>query len=152
MQVRIKVVALAAVAAAALSIVTTEGVAATQGREGHPQAHPEYLAGCKGSTCTGKNPHTTGCDKDATTIAQATAPGGGLIVSLRRSRACGAAWAYAPNKWESYSFRLERRNGAPYVETASFQRPTYTPMAGTSGYRACAISFDGGSKACTRWF
>ncbi len=57
---------------------------------------PASAAPCSGSSCNGRDPHTTGCDVGARTIDEFTSPADGYMrVELRYSSACYAAWARA---------------------------------------------------------
>ena len=47
---------------------------------------------CHGSTCTGKDPQTSGCGVDATTMDSFTTDDGVFYVELRWSYTCWAAW------------------------------------------------------------
>lgn len=49
-----------------------------------------HAASCYGSSCLGKDPQTEGCSADATTLAQASDPGGTLVIQVRYSSACSA--------------------------------------------------------------
>lgn len=119
-------------------------------------AHAQSVAsgGCKGSSCTGKNPHSTKCDQGAKTLDRVKSAGGGPEVQLRMSAKCSAAWAYVPKGFDGFRFRLQVNKGVTYVESASFNRVMYTPMVWSSyRYRACVEHFDGagGDWACTKW-
>src|SRR3954451_22106524 len=48
---------------------------------------------CKGKSCTGKDPQTMGCEKDAKVTASRRPGGGGPKVELRYSKKCRAGWA-----------------------------------------------------------
>ncbi|PZF99757.1 DUF2690 domain-containing protein [Micromonospora deserti] len=74
-----------ALAAITLSVTIT-GTAAVAG------APPAAAATCYGSSCVGKNPRTTGCDKDAFTVNSVFASPYRRI-DLRHSRICNTRWA-----------------------------------------------------------
>jgi hypothetical protein len=52
-------------------------------------------AGCYASSCNGKDPHATGCDRDAQTVASAT--DGTAQIHLRWSNTCQANWTQILN-------------------------------------------------------
>ncbi|MEU6523003.1 DUF2690 domain-containing protein [Streptomyces sp. NPDC046924] len=115
---------------------------------------------CKGASCNGKNPNTTGCDKDAVTPAGAVARsdgGGPPPVQMRYSKKCNAVWArfeYAANS--SFRGKLEIKNRNPYVFHASPNYAAYTTMVNADlATRPCVEHYDGvgGSWACTKkWY
>ncbi|EFE72515.1 predicted protein [Streptomyces viridosporus ATCC 14672] len=114
---------------------------------------------CKGASCNGKNPNTTGCDKDAVTPAGAVArsAGGGPAVQMRYSKMCNAVWARFESAANSnFRGKLEIKNGKPYVFHASPNYPAYTKMVNASlATRPCVEHYDGagGSWACTeKWY
>ncbi|MFF9347720.1 DUF2690 domain-containing protein [Streptomyces sp. NPDC014734] len=114
-------------------------------------------AGCKGASCTGKDPHVTTCDRGAETLDHAHSAGGGPVVQLRVSARCSSAWAYVPKGFDGYRFGLQARKknakSLNYVESASFNRVMYTSMVWSSyQYRACVEHYGSGGKwACTPW-
>ena len=62
---------------------------------GHRPAQDEALAalpgaGCSGTSCQGRDPYASGCDRDAVTAGSVDLDS--LIVQLRYSRRCGTAW------------------------------------------------------------
>ncbi|MFK0118992.1 DUF2690 domain-containing protein [Streptomyces sp. NPDC090994] len=116
-------------------------------------------AACTGASCNGKNPHTTGCDKDAVTPSGAVArsAGGGPAVQLRYSKKCNAVWArFGSTANDAWRGKLDIRNGKPYVFHASPNHAAYSAMVNAGlATRPCVEHYDGvgGSWACTKkWY
>lgn len=108
--------------------------------------------GCKGKSCTGKNPHTMGCDRDAKTIATKVPGGGGPKVQLRYSKKCDAAWARLATNTPSWPFMLAVKNHKNYVEYGSSLYRAYTQMAGRPlKYKACVKGYSSDHWYCTSW-
>lgn len=122
-------------------------------------ATPASAATCRGGSCTGKDPQSTGCSADGTTVVE-TGNERPFRVQLRFSETCRAAWArgsYAT----SLTISVERRAvGSSTVNTrytwvsppASAGGRDYTNMISWIApyeYRACAN--DGVLTACTGW-
>jgi Protein of unknown function (DUF2690) len=83
---------------AAAAVVTALAVAVTVGTV---PARADALPGgvsCYGDYCSGQDPVTTGCDKDAVTIASVEVDNGGGQVDLRWSPTCQTNWA----RWQQY--------------------------------------------------
>jgi hypothetical protein len=140
-------------------------------------ATPAFAASCWQSSCTGKDPHSTGCDNDAVDAVppnQYWAPGGNFSVSLRRSNACSVRWTrlimddYLPTCCNSIRIMVVRQQwtlGNWYtanVETklvppginGRFWTPM-TPKMGTDRHQFCYRfeTPDGhaGSWHCSEW-
>ncbi|WP_242645934.1 DUF2690 domain-containing protein [Streptomyces triculaminicus] len=109
-------------------------------------------AGCAGNTCTGKNPHSQGCDQGADVLDRAIPSGGGPRVELRRSKRCSAAWArFDGPANENWRAKLDIQGRKPVIIHASQSYAAYTTMVGTSSrYRACIEEY-GGGWTCTKW-
>ncbi|WP_406498602.1 YjfA family protein [Streptomyces sp. NBC_00846] len=154
-RVRITTAVTAMAAVGALVVPSVQAHAAPRSKTEVPaQAQSLAAAGCKGSSCTGKNPHSTKCDQGAKTLDRVKSAGGGPVVQLRVSSKCSAAWAYVPKGFDGFRFKLQVHKGVTYVESASFTRVMYTPMVWSSyRYRACVEHYDGvgGDWACTKW-
>ncbi|MBV1947118.1 DUF2690 domain-containing protein [Streptomyces sp. BV129] len=109
-------------------------------------------AGCRGSACDGKNPHTTGCDKGATDLRPAIRGEGGPGLHLRVSSRCSAAWVLfgkGDDAWEGW---IQIRKGGSYPVHASPSRPAYSLMVGTShAYRACKKNITDDGRVCGAW-
>ena len=54
---------------------------------------PASAVSCWGDWCSGRDPSSTGCDRDATTVAHRTWAGTGLRLEMRYSRTCKTQWA-----------------------------------------------------------
>jgi hypothetical protein len=107
---------------------------------------------CEGKSCTGKNPQTTGCEKDAKTIATKSPGGGGPTVQLRYSKKCRSAWARLASKTPSWAFMLSVKDHPNYVELGSSEYKAYTQMAGKPlKYRACVKGWSSDKWYCTGW-
>lgn len=66
-------------------------------------------ATCSGNACSGQNPNSTGCDANASTIAQlyVSVPNGGgtyyyELVEVRKSNICTTKWAKTTNLESSF--------------------------------------------------
>ncbi|MFD7555153.1 DUF2690 domain-containing protein [Streptomyces sp. NPDC059835] len=109
--------------------------------------------GCTGNSCTGKNPHTQRCDRDAKTIAIAHNPEGPSAY-LRYSAACTAAWVISDKGDGAWRFKLDIKRSKPYVEQASPHYNAYTAMVSAhKAYRACYEAHTGRPNdwECTSW-
>ena len=106
---------------------------------------------CKGMSCTGKNPQTMGCGKDARTIATSRPGGGGPKVELRYSKKCRGAWARL-QRTPSWAFMLDVKGHPNYTAYGSSQYRAYTKMAGKPlKYRACVKQWSSDAWNCTGW-
>src|SRR4051812_15510719 len=74
---------------------------------------------CRGSSCSGKDPHATGCDTDARTVGRVRPAGGGPLIQLRYSRKCRAAWSRMRDHSEGWLFKLEVKHGPTYTGAGS---------------------------------
>ncbi|MFD5503742.1 DUF2690 domain-containing protein [Streptomyces sp. NPDC127061] len=111
----------------------------------------DAAATCRGKACDGKNPHTTGCDKDARNLGDPIRAGGGPAVQLRTSSRCSAAWVTIEKGDHGWKGWIQIRDGALYHVNATASRPAYSLMVGTShAYRACKEDSDGG-QICGAW-
>lgn len=109
-------------------------------------------ASCRGRSCTGKNPQTTGCEKDARTIDRVRPGGGGPRVELRYSPTCRAAWARIQKANPSWDFKIEGRGGPRHTGHASLRYRVYTKMIGKpKKFRACVAQYSSDAWTCTRW-
>lgn len=99
---------------------------------------PVSAAGCYGSTCTGLNPNTMGCDADATTAGSYTYSGGNKVEN-RQSVACDAEWERTTNLSGGYRYAAGSiRYGPDFAYHQSISSPgmiahgqkVYTPMKG----------------------
>ena len=117
-------------------------------------ANNTLAAGCYGSSCTGLNPHTLGCDNDAKTGPSKTVSENGgqnkAKVENRYSVVCNAEWERTRNKSSGsrYAAGSIRYGCANYCYHQSVSSPgpisynqvVYTPMIGPDTYtdtRSC---------------
>ncbi|MFH8837213.1 DUF2690 domain-containing protein [Streptomyces sp. NPDC017868] len=109
-------------------------------------------AGCRGSACDGKNPHTTRCDQGASDLRPAIRGEGGPDLRLRVSSRCSAAWVLfnkGDDAWEGW---IQISGGGSYPVHASPSRPAYSLMVGTSHrYRACKKNVTDNGHVCGAW-
>jgi hypothetical protein len=99
---------------------------------------PALAVGCYGSTCTGLNPNSMGCDADATTAGGYTYSGGNRVEN-RQSNACDAEWERTRNWSGGYRYAAGSiRYGPDFAYHQSVSSPgmiadrqqVYTPMKG----------------------
>src|ERR1041384_2244002 len=79
-------------AAAAAAILATGMVFG-----GLATAAPVEAATCFGASCTGKYPHTTGCDTAGVATIEKREATSYVDVLLQHSSGCGTFWAWASN-------------------------------------------------------
>ena len=70
---------------------------------GLTSAVPASAVTCYGDYCSGQDPHATGCDSDAYTLASANIPSTQSPVELRWSPTCKTEWARVPASWGTHS-------------------------------------------------
>lgn len=115
------------------------------------------LAGCVGSSCTGKNPNTLGCGNDVYTVATKVPGTGGPMVELRYSPACQAYWARFESPVDiNWRIRVQGRKSdgtyVTYLANGSPKSQPYTLMVGTDlPARACVEDYFG-TWHCTAWY
>ncbi|MDT7781835.1 MAG: hypothetical protein QOF58_254 [Pseudonocardiales bacterium] len=107
--------------------------------------------GCYGSSCYGKDPQAMGCT-DAETL-DTIGDGGGIVVELRHSYACKAAWVRYQNHHAMY--------GAVYIKSLSTEgmaaRKDLGAYIGEEGWTGM-LSFDENVIGCSavysnnRWY
>jgi hypothetical protein len=112
------------------------------------QSHVAPLASCYAASCTGQDPHQTGCDQDATTI-DSTSNAEGTVL-LRWSNACQANWTTINNVpiWGA-NFWVENKAGQKQSYGWGFAGPAsgWTNMVNGHNILARACDDDG----CTGW-
>jgi hypothetical protein len=116
---------------------------------------PAFAATCSGSTCTGKNPSSTGCANDAITARSTSVDG--IAVELRYSPTCRAAWGRIRFGANPDRVKVENNIGQSYTATISSGNDVYTLMVNDAGIvaRACGTnvrSFAPDHTACTGWY
>lgn len=79
--------------------------------------------GCYGDYCSGMDPHSTGCDADAVTVASIYIGGTFSPIELRWSPTCKTNWARVPAAWGT---------GSPNQLLAT-QKPTGYTQRGVVG-------------------
>ncbi|MFE6737526.1 DUF2690 domain-containing protein [Streptomyces tubercidicus] len=109
-------------------------------------------ASCRGNACDGKNPHTTGCDRDARDLRPPIRGEGGPDLRLRVSSLCSAAWVLFDKGNDTWKGWIQIRGGDSYPVHASPYRPAYSRMVGTShAYRACKKNVTDEGHVCGIW-
>lgn len=103
-----------------------------------PAAHG--AAGCHAASCTGKNPNTTGCARNAVTARSTSVDG--VAVELRYSAACRSAWARIRNGGPGDRARVQNTIGQTYTATISSGNDVHTLMVNDAGIqsRACGTN------------
>jgi uncharacterized membrane protein len=161
---RIHIQALLTTAALALATAGSAMVA--------PAAHADPTPPCYGASCNGKDPQSTGCSSDASTVSSfgiggnmLPIDGGGAVVTIsyRYSGWCGANWAVAtvhnmfPDDAGEFWVENKLGNSAYYgFDTLSDYGNYWTNMVnGIPLARACVVdnvsfpSFQ--HPGCTAW-
>lgn len=117
------------------------------GNGGHCYVPPP----CKGASCVGQDPQALGCGgPNGSSLASATAPGGGATITLRWSAWCQANWANIDSSSWSDGW---------YVQTANNQLERYSGdgtwtfmVDGTQLARACIQGDGHANYSCTAWY
>ncbi|WP_369122438.1 DUF2690 domain-containing protein [Micromonospora deserti] len=132
---------------------------------------PAQAATCSGTSCVGKSPRTTGCDRDGERVRSIYFDEGYRSLSLVRSKACRAMWAlyvnnnsFGPNCWTwSEKLTVRRQLWTPYgwathstgsktVSADCVSRQWTTMLLNTADDRHRAeLTWPGGTKRTT-WF
>jgi hypothetical protein len=135
-------------------------------------ASPAAAASCSGSTCTGKDPHSTGCDASGVYTRKIRYNVGvdGATLELRHSTTCKAFWTRFTdddNIWGSWDIQIKEhvwsnnlqvwQLSRQYTSYAGFSGVHWTPMiSALSGrrYYACADPRATGGRQweCTSWY
>ncbi|MEU6005050.1 DUF2690 domain-containing protein [Streptomyces sp. NPDC047453] len=116
-------------------------------------ARPAPRATCSGASCTSVEPTTTVCEQDAATAY--TGRGYGVLVELRHSPRCHAAWARmhgtSPGDRVMLTFQHDEETSQEYRQQTG--KTAHTPMAHVddlAGVRACAIVEGRGTICATK--
>ncbi|MFC4499664.1 MULTISPECIES: helix-turn-helix domain-containing protein [Streptomyces] len=116
-----------------------------------PRSAPPSGVGCEGVTCTGKDAEAMGCSGDLVTTTD-SATVGTVLVEVRYSRTCGAAWGRITRAASGDEVRVTvgraQRTGTVTVPGDTI---AYTPMiAVTDARRATAcVVLASGERGCT---
>ncbi|WP_414635772.1 DUF2690 domain-containing protein [Actinophytocola sp.] len=95
------------------------------------------LASCYAQSCEGKWPDATGCAADAFTPRQNTSPEG-IIVELRYSPTCRAAWGRIRSGIPGDRVRVHSSDGSNYAREITSGSDTFTQMVNDAGLLAWA--------------
>jgi len=114
---------------------------------------------CYNTTCNGKDPSKTGCDKDAITLEDVIAHG--IRVRLIASTACDAAWAKGTSSGPCWDSEVSLRYYLPGEKASAARQtevfcPGYTYMIGFASYHVEACGEAPGAvvvqgRDCTVW-
>ncbi|QMU72645.1 XRE family transcriptional regulator [Streptacidiphilus sp. P02-A3a] len=106
-------------------------------------------AGCSGAACQGRDPHRTGCDRDAAVAGSVDVDT--LIIRLRYSHRCGAVWTEARGGTPGMSLGSLSISGDNGSVLATLPRPgagspvDHSPILAATGpdrAEACAVVDD----------
>ncbi|WP_203913051.1 DUF2690 domain-containing protein [Rhizocola hellebori] len=89
-------------------------------------AGPANAGGCYGSSCNGRNPQGL-CSADARTAKSVTTPYG-VLVELRYSPSCRAAWGRILNAYTNDVVVVDSTDGRSYTATVRFGKDAFTLM------------------------
>ena len=110
-------------------------------------------ASCYGSSCAGKNPSGTSCERDARTVGAMTVGGDGML-ELRYSPSCKANWGRFSTYWRSDLFNMNAGTGISYARVTSWNPGGRS--RGVADWRTNGLSatwwskmVDGTKRACT---
>ena len=127
-------------------------VLATVTATGHRPAQdavPAAAGACSGASCQGRDPYASGCDRGAVTAGSVDVDS--LIVQLRYSSRCGAAWTHAQGGELSMGLRSLSISGTDGSVLASIPAPgaaaptDHSPILATpdpNRVEACAVVDD----------
>ncbi|MFG6299446.1 BTAD domain-containing putative transcriptional regulator (plasmid) [Streptomyces rochei] len=104
---------------------------------------------CSGFECVGKDPERLGCHVGVWTAA--AVEHGQLLVELRYSPTCRAAWSRITGAGVGDVARVEEVRGESQERTLNYDQDTYSPMVEApypAAARACA-HLKNGQKVCT---
>lgn len=104
---------------------------------------------CQGIGCLGKDPQQSGCDSDARTLT--TANDGQVVLYVRYSSRCGAAWAKITNGSPGDTAVISTGSGERATALIHWGYDNYSPMVPAAGpdvtLRVCGSQPAG--QACT---
>ncbi|NEA47782.1 XRE family transcriptional regulator [Streptomyces sp. SID10815] len=106
--------------------------------------------GCTQAGCTGKDPGAMGCARDGQTLALDR--NGDMVVELRYSRTCGAAWGRITYAKPKAVVDVNNSSGTAEATPVHWGNDVYSPMAELSGEQtawACGTQPGGKSRTCT---
>ncbi|GAA5043924.1 helix-turn-helix domain-containing protein [Streptomyces similanensis] len=155
---------LIAAAVAAAAALTAAGLTishyVSDGREESPAAGGRAAdaaaaartdpVGCTQAGCTGKDPGAMGCARDGQTLALDR--NGDMVVELRYSRTCGAAWGRITYAKPKAVVDVNNSSGTAEATPVHWGNDVYSPMAELSGEQtawACGTQPGGKSRTCT---
>lgn len=90
---------------------------------------PPSTPQCHGASCEGQEPTAMGCGRDARTVRTTWLVG--LVVTLRHSPGCGAAWARIDNGTVGYQVRVSTPDGRSRSAEITWGQDVYTRMLAT---------------------
>ncbi|MFI2640359.1 DUF2690 domain-containing protein [Streptomyces sp. NPDC018610] len=127
------------------------GTAAVGGRAAGAaaSAHTDQV-GCTHAGCTGKDPGAMGCARDGETLALDR--NGDMVIELRYSRTCGAAWGRITYAKPKAVVDVNNSSGTAEATPVHWGNDVYSPMAELSGDQtawACGTQPGGKSRTCT---
>jgi hypothetical protein len=140
----VRSIALPVLAFAATLVAAPAATAETGGQQ-------SVAAGCYAQTCEGKWPDALGCDVDATTPVPPKTSPEGIIVELRYSPTCRAAWGRIRNGIVGDRVRVHSSDGSNYAREITSGRTTFTLMVNDAGLLAwaCVRAEITGTLTCT---
>ncbi|MET9149478.1 DUF2690 domain-containing protein [Streptomyces sp. NPDC004042] len=106
--------------------------------------------GCTRAGCTAKDPAAMGCSRDGQTLALIRNEE--MVIELRYSRACGAAWGRITYAKPKAVVDVNNSEGTSEASPVHWGNDVYSPMTELSGTRtawACGTQPDGKSRTCT---
>ncbi|MFH8221470.1 DUF2690 domain-containing protein [Streptomyces sp. NPDC018057] len=106
--------------------------------------------GCTRAGCTAKDPAAMGCSRDGQTLALIRDEE--MVIELRYSRACGAAWGRITYAKPKAVVDVNDSEGISEASPVHWGNDVYSPMTELSGTRtawACGTPPDGKNRTCT---
>lgn len=100
-------------------------------------AEPGITATCYAQSCEGQWPNTTRCANDAFTPHSEVSPEG-ILVELRYSPTCRAAWGYIRYGIIGDRVRVHSSDGSNYYREITSNSDTFTRMVNDAGLLAWA--------------
>jgi uncharacterized protein DUF2690 len=139
--------------AAVLVVAVCAAVIGTSAFTAPAPAAATAAASCYASSCSGKNPDSTGCSSDARTIYRApTSPIAYPHVELRYSPTCRAAWARAVDAETGVEFWVYNRGNGQQQISYYYGPGSYTNMVNDAGTTSHACFYLFGNKQCTPYY
>ncbi|EYT79115.1 hypothetical protein CF54_33245 [Streptomyces sp. Tu 6176] len=106
--------------------------------------------GCTRAGCTAKDPAAMGCSRDGQTLALIRNEE--MVIELRYSRACGAAWGRITYAKPKAVVDVNDSEGTSEASPVHWGNDVYSPMTELSGAQkawACGTRPDGKGRTCT---